>query len=138
MTVYILGIACAILLCAIALVFIMFYGGFNGNAYLSLYLFGIVIGNSRIRNKQMLIPFFDGVTCLSQILIFSLIGLLSFPSQMPHIVQLAIMIKRDKESIITKGDTLIRAGDNIILSVPPYTPSENDLLSFSRFVLQYG
>ena len=104
---------------------------------------------------------------------------------MPHIVQLAIMIKRDKESIITKGDTLIRAGDNIILSVPPYTPSENeqlqervitkkdawcnkmigelelgtdvliamvlrdgesiiphdaenDLLSFSRFVLQYG
>ena len=78
------------------------------------------------------------MTCLSQILIFSLIGLLSFPSQMPHIVQLAIMIKRDKESIITKGDTLIRAGDNIILSVPPYTPSENDLLSFSRFVLQYG
>ena len=110
----------------------------NGNAYLSLYLFGIVIGNSRIRNKQMLIPFFDGVTSLSQILIFSLIGLLSFPSQMPHIVQLAIMIKRDKESIITKGDTLIRAGDNIILSVPPYTPSENDLLSFSHFVLQYG
>ena len=44
-------------ICAIALVFIMFYGGFNGNAYLSLYLFGIVIGNSRIRNKQMLIPF---------------------------------------------------------------------------------
>ena len=57
MTVYILGIACAILLCAIALVFIMFYGGFNGNVYLSLYLFGIMIGNSRIRNKQMLIPF---------------------------------------------------------------------------------
>ena len=57
---------------------------------------------------------------------------------MPHIVQLEIMIKRDKESIITKGDTLIRAGDNIILSVPPYTPSENDLLSFSHFVLQYG
>ena len=45
----------------------------NGNAYLSLYLFGIMIGNSRIRNKQMLIPFFDGVTSLSQILIFFLI-----------------------------------------------------------------
>lgn len=238
----------------------------NGNAYLSLYLFGIVIGNSRIRNKQMLIPFFDGVTSLSQILIFSLIGLLSFPSQMPqiaplalaivvaltivarpltvfvlmtpfkcsmrqclliswaglrgasscvfaimavaagitmqrdlfHIVfmvslfsvaiqgtllpyiaqkldmvdnnsdvrktfndyqeetslqlmrmyipkghnwenkkikdvvmptgALALMIKRGKESIITKGNTLIRAGDNIILSVPPYTPSENEQL----------
>ena len=52
-------------------------GVVNGNAYLSLYLFGIIIGNSRIRNKQMLIPFFDGVTSLSQILIFFVIGLLT-------------------------------------------------------------
>ena len=238
----------------------------NGNAYLSLYLFGIMIGNSRIRNKQMLIPFFDGVTSLSQILIFFLIGLLSFPHQMPRIVPLALaivvaltvvarplavyllmmpfkcsvkqclliswaglrgasssvfaimavaagismkqdlfhivfmvslfsvsiqgtllpyvaqkldmvdndadvrktfndyqeesslqmmrmhipaghawqnkmikdvaiptgalalMIKRDKETITTKGDTLILAGDDIIFSVPPYTPSENEEL----------
>lgn len=64
----------------------------NGNAYLSLYLFGIMIGNSRIRNKQMLIPFFDGVTSLAQILIFFLIGLLSFPHQMPKIVPLALTI----------------------------------------------
>lgn len=64
----------------------------NGNAYLSLYLFGIMIGNSRIRNKQMLIPFFDGVTSLSQILIFFLIGLLSFPHQMTEIVPLALAI----------------------------------------------
>lgn len=238
----------------------------NGNAYLSLYLFGIMVGNSRIRNKQLLIPFFDGVTSLSQILVFFLIGLLSFPSQMPSIVPLALaivvaltvvarpiavyllmwpfkcsvkqnlliswaglrgasssvfaimavasgismkqdlfhivfmvslfsvsiqgtllpyvaqkldmvdndadvrktfndyqeesslqmmrmhipaghgwqnkkikdvaiptgalalMIKRDKETITTKGDTLILAGDDIILSVPPYTPSENEEL----------
>lgn len=64
----------------------------NGNAYLSLYLFGIIMGNSRIRNKQMLIPFFDGVTSLAQILIFFLIGLLSFPHQMPQIVPLALAI----------------------------------------------
>ena len=64
----------------------------NGNAYLSLYLFGIMIGNSRIRNKQMLIPFFDGVTSLAQILIFFLIGLLSFPHQMARIMPLALAI----------------------------------------------
>lgn len=64
----------------------------NGNAYLSLYLFGIIIGNSRIRNKQTLIPFFDGVTSLAQIVIFFLIGLLSFPRQMPQIVPLALAI----------------------------------------------
>lgn len=55
-----------------------------GNAYLSLYLYGIIVGNSRISNKQTLIHFFDGVTSLSQILVFFLIGLLSYPSQMPH------------------------------------------------------
>jgi cell volume regulation protein A len=41
---------------------------------------------------------------------------------------LALMIKRDKETITTKGDTLILAGDDIIFSVPPYTPSENEEL----------
>ena len=42
----------------------------GGNAYLSVYLFGIIIGNSKMQNKQTLIPFFDGVTSLAQILIF--------------------------------------------------------------------
>lgn len=64
----------------------------KGNAYLSLYLFGIIIGNSRIHNKQTLIPFFDGVTSLSQILAFFLIGLLSFPHQMPQIIPMALVI----------------------------------------------
>ena len=64
----------------------------NGNAYLSLYLFGIIVGNSKIRNKHTLIPFFDGVTGLSQILIFFLIGLLSFPHQIPQSIPLAVAI----------------------------------------------
>lgn len=64
----------------------------RGNAYLSLYLFGIIIGNSRIRSKQTLIPFFDGVTSLSQILVFFVIGLLSYPSQMPGIMSIAVAI----------------------------------------------
>ncbi len=64
----------------------------QGNAYLSLYLFGIIIGNSRIRSKQTLIPFFDGVTSLSQILVFFVIGLLSYPSQMPGIMLMAIAV----------------------------------------------
>ncbi|MBO5373394.1 MAG: potassium/proton antiporter [Lachnospiraceae bacterium] len=64
----------------------------KGNAYLSLYLYGIIIGNSKIDNKQTLIPFFDGVTSLSQILVFFLIGLLSFPHQMPQIIPMALAI----------------------------------------------
>lgn len=64
----------------------------NGNAYLSLYLFGIILGNSKIRHKDTLIPFFDGVTALAQILIFFIIGLLSFPHQMPEIFLEALII----------------------------------------------
>lgn len=64
----------------------------NGNAYLSIYLFGIFIGNYKIKNKHIMIHFFDGVTSLSQILIFFLIGLLSFPHQMHEIIPTAFAI----------------------------------------------
>lgn len=64
----------------------------KGNAYLSLYIYGIIIGNSRISNKQTLVHFFDGVTSLSQIMVFFLIGLLSYPSQMPQIIPTALLV----------------------------------------------
>lgn len=64
----------------------------GGNAYLSVYLFGIYTGNHRIRKKNELIPFFDGVTSLAQILIFFLIGLLTFPHQMPEIITTALAV----------------------------------------------
>lgn len=41
---------------------------------------------------------------------------------------LALMIKRGRESILTKGDTLILAGDDLILSVTPYNPSGSEEL----------
>ena len=64
----------------------------KGNAYLSLYLYGIILGNSRICNKQTLIHFFDGVTSLSQIFVFFLIGLLSYPHLMPQIMLTSAVI----------------------------------------------
>lgn len=64
----------------------------GGNAYLSVYIMGIIIGNRKIRGKRSLIPFFDGLTSLSQILIFFLLGLLTFPRQMPAIVPTALVI----------------------------------------------
>lgn len=78
----------------IAMVFLCFAVStmLKGNAYLSLYFYGIIIGNSKISNKQKLIHFFDGVTSLSQILVFFLIGLLSYPSQMPGIIPTALVV----------------------------------------------
>lgn len=64
----------------------------GGNQYLSVYLMGIIIGNSDIRSKNILIPFFDGVTSLAQIMLFFLLGLLAFPHQIPAIVPTSIII----------------------------------------------
>lgn len=66
----------------------------GGNAFLSVYLMGIMVGNSRIRNKKILVSFFDGVTGLAQFFIFFLLGLLAFPHKFADIIlpALAIMI----------------------------------------------
>lgn len=64
----------------------------GGNGYLSLYISGIILGNSSIKNKKSLVNFFDGVTGLMQVLIFFLLGLLSFPSQMIYNIVPAIAI----------------------------------------------
>lgn len=64
----------------------------GGNGYLSCYLVGIVLGNSKIRSKKVQVHFFDGLTGLMQILLFFLLGLLSFPSQIPKILLPAFLI----------------------------------------------
>ncbi|AMD93710.1 potassium/proton antiporter [Desulfomicrobium orale] len=64
----------------------------GGNGYLSVYILGIILGNQPIQNKKNLVHFFDGVTGLMQILVFFLLGLLSFPSQLPQIFFPALCI----------------------------------------------
>lgn len=64
----------------------------GGNGYLSAYLCGIILGNSRIKNKRSLVHFFDGITGLAQIVIFFLLGLLSFPSRIPAVLPAAVAV----------------------------------------------
>ncbi len=64
----------------------------GGNGYLSVYILGIVLGNADIPDKKPLVHFFDGVTGFMQILIFFLLGLLSYPSHIPRILVPAIAI----------------------------------------------
>lgn len=42
---------------------------------------GILLGNHSLRNKKGLVSFFDGLTSLMQMMIFFILGLLSFPSK---------------------------------------------------------
>lgn len=65
---------------------------FGGNGYLSVYILGIILGNSEFSNKPGLVHFFDGLTGLMQILIFFLLGLLAFPSRLPTVFFPALVI----------------------------------------------
>lgn len=64
----------------------------GGNGYLSAYITGIILGNSKLPNKREIVNFFDGTTSLMQILLFFSLGLLAFPSQIPSIVPSATLI----------------------------------------------
>lgn len=64
----------------------------NGNPFLAVYFLGIILGNAQIKNKFALMSFFDGITKLGQIGIFFILGLLAFPSKVPHLLQTGTLI----------------------------------------------
>ena len=64
----------------------------GGNGYLSTYITGIILGNSKIDYKLELVHFFDSTTELMQMLLFFLLGLLAFPSQLPGIALTSLFI----------------------------------------------
>ena len=64
----------------------------GGNGYLSVYMAGIIIGNSKIPHKKSLFHFLDGVSWIMQIGLFFMLGLLSFPSKLPEIFGVALAI----------------------------------------------
>lgn len=64
----------------------------GGNGYLSVYITGIVIGNSKIPHKKSLFEFFDSISWLMQIALFFLLGLLSYPSRMPNVIVEGILV----------------------------------------------
>ena len=64
----------------------------GGNGYLSAYVAGIIMGNSRLPHQKILVGFFDAFTGLMQMLIFFLLGLLAFPSRMIPVLLPSLLI----------------------------------------------
>ena len=64
----------------------------GGNGYLSVYIAGIIIGNSVIPRKKSMFHFFDGISWIMQIALFFMLGLLSFPSKLPYVSGKAVAI----------------------------------------------
>lgn len=64
----------------------------GGNGILAVYLAGIVVGNSNFSRKQSIVKFYNAITWLMQIVMFLLLGLLVFPSHIPAIMGIGLLI----------------------------------------------
>ncbi len=64
----------------------------GGNGYLSVYLCGILMGNSYLPQKKNMVRFFDSITGMAQMIIFFLLGLLVTPAELPQVVLPSLLI----------------------------------------------
>ncbi|HPS27092.1 MAG TPA: potassium/proton antiporter [Bacteroidales bacterium] len=58
----------------------------RGNAYLAVYIAGLVIGNSKFVHKRSSLNFFDGLAWISQLIMFLMLGLLVNPHELVPIL----------------------------------------------------
>lgn len=74
---------------AMAAALLIFSGAYflHASGYVAVYVAGLVLGNRRHRGAQVILRFYDGLSWLSQIVMFLLLGLLMTPDQMkPYLV----------------------------------------------------
>lgn len=64
----------------------------KGNGYLAVYVAGLVVGNARFIHKRPIVNFFDGVTWISQLLMFLTLGLLVNPHELIPIIVPGLLI----------------------------------------------
>jgi len=64
----------------------------GGNGFLSVYIAGIVVGNKDILHRRSLMRFHDGLGWLMQIGMFLTLGLLVFPSRLPDVMSIGLLI----------------------------------------------
>lgn len=78
----------------IAVVLITYSGSslLQGNGFLAVYLAGIILGNGEFLHKRSLVRFHDGLAWLMQIAMFLVLGLLVFPSQLPPVALVGLLL----------------------------------------------
>lgn len=80
-----------LILCSILIIFTL-TDMLGGNGYLSVYMAGLVTGNSRLAYRRETKTFMQGITWLLQIVMFLTLGLLADPSEMIDVLPIAIFI----------------------------------------------
>ncbi|GGM93890.1 K+/H+ antiporter [Thermus composti] len=68
---------------------VLFTYGFTavlgGSGFVAVYVAGLVVGNASLKHKDELLLFHDGVAWIMQVVMFLVLGLLVFPSQLPGV-----------------------------------------------------
>jgi potassium/hydrogen antiporter len=64
----------------------------GGSGFLAVYLAGIVIGNGAIPYRVNLTRFHDSLAWLAQIAMFLVLGLLVFPTKLPHVAATGLLL----------------------------------------------
>jgi cell volume regulation protein A len=57
----------------------------HGSGFLSVYLVGLAVGSTPSRFRGQLVTFHEGVAYVAQVALFIVLGLLVFPSRLPHV-----------------------------------------------------
>ncbi len=111
------------LLFALCMFIFSFTHYIKGNGYLSVYIAGLVVGNSEFITKRATIKFFDGFTWLFQITMFLTLGLLVHPKELVHVIAPSILI----------GLFIIFVGRpaSVFISLQPFKKSIKDKLLVS-------
>ncbi len=66
--------------------------GIGGNGYLAVYLCGILLNGTNFVHKRHVVRFHSGLAWLMQIVMFLVLGLLVFPSQLPGVAPSGLMV----------------------------------------------
>jgi cell volume regulation protein A len=64
----------------------------HGSGFLAVYVAGLVVGNSAVRAHNTVVTFLDAATWLAQIVMFVVLGLLSWPDRLPQTALPALVV----------------------------------------------
>ena len=72
----------------------------KGNAYLAVYVGGLIIGNSKFTRKRQTKSFFEGLTWLAQLVMFLMLGLMVHPHELLnwHVLCAGLIIRSIRPS----------------------------------------
>jgi cell volume regulation protein A len=78
----------------IALMFVTFSATdfVGGNGFLAIYICAVYLGNQDLIHKKTILKMFDGLAWLMQIVLFLTLGLLVFPSEIPPVIGIGLLI----------------------------------------------